>query len=51
MTLLATIRAAARAFDAAHGPGSALKDGLGTLLVLALFAALALGLAAITGEN
>lgn len=51
MTWLVTIRAAARAFDAQRGPGSALRDALGTLLVLVLFAALAVGLAAITGES
>lgn len=51
MSWLASIRATARAFDAAHGPGSALRDALGTLLVLVLFAALALALAAITGES
>lgn len=48
--LLDLTREAARALDAARGPGTARSEAIGTALTLVLFAILAIGLASITGD-
>lgn len=48
--LLDLTREAARALDAACGPGTARSEAIGMVLTMILFAILAVGLAAITGD-
>ncbi len=47
---LALYRHAARELDAARGAGTARSDAIGMLITLGVFAILAIGLAAITGD-
>ncbi len=44
-------RGAARELDAACGPGTARSEAIGMVITLGLFAILAIGLAAITGDT
>lgn len=48
--LLTFYREAARELDAACGPGTARSEAIGMVITLGLFAVLAIGLAAITGD-
>lgn len=48
--LLDLYREAARALDAARGPGTARSDAIGMMITFGLYAILAIGLAAITGD-
>jgi hypothetical protein len=48
--LLALCRYTARALDAARGPGTARSEAIGMVVTLSLFAIVAIGLAAITGD-
>lgn len=48
--LLDLYRNAARGLDAACGPGTARSEAIGMVITLVLFAILAVGIAAITGD-
>ncbi len=48
--LLHLYRQTARELDAARGPGSARSEAIGMIITLGLFAILAIGVAAITGD-
>lgn len=48
--LLDLYREAARELDAARGPGSARSEAIGMIITLGLFAIVAIGVAAITGD-
>lgn len=48
--LLALYREAARELDAARGPGTARSEAIGMIITLGLFAIVAIGVAAITGD-
>lgn len=48
--LLDLYREAARELDAARGPGTARSEAIGMLITFGLFAILAIGVAAITGD-
>jgi len=48
--LIALYRETARELDAVRGPGTARSEAIGMIITLGLFAIVALGLAAITGD-
>ncbi|MFO6448948.1 hypothetical protein ACLBKU_17585 [Erythrobacter sp. NE805] len=50
INLLDLYREAARELDAAGGPGTARSEAIGMFITLGLFAILAIGVAAITGD-
>lgn len=48
--LISLVRTTARELDAVRGPGTARSEAIGMIFTLGLFAILAIGLAAITGD-
>lgn len=48
--ILALYREAARELDTVRGPGAARSEAIGMVITLGLFALVAIGLAAITGD-